>query len=301
MVRVFHLADFLKELPQIFRKRYLDTHETYLKSIADISAHLYPSKRGDDRPKCEKMVKCLLGAGPFGESLVDSEFESVYFRNLRNAWYNECALNESHDLDANLRFAPWKIVQSYYVILCGIGALVRCFNRSKGPMRQIETLGKFGTEFLRTRQRKAFFIPPFNFHVDQKGNFEPDFERDVAWDYANQYHIPNLRKCLSSVHRVGSITTIPHYLKSLREWAQYEDAYLFFRLYGKSPKRNLAFALSEITFGYLTQIEFFLIKLFGWGAIELQYDTFFREMKSNLKTEPRNLACRFAVYTDYLR
>ena len=36
--------DFLKQLPQVFRERYLQTHSIYLKSIADIIATMYKTR-----------------------------------------------------------------------------------------------------------------------------------------------------------------------------------------------------------------------------------------------------------------
>ena len=80
----------------------------------------------------------------------------------------------------------------------------------------------------------------------------------VDWSYASKHHIPKIIQCLKSVHTGNQLTTIPHYLKRLREWVQYEDSYLFFRLYGDSVKNNLDFSLKRISFGYLVQIEFFL-------------------------------------------
>ena len=36
------------------------------------------------------------------------------FRNLRNCWYNECALNYPFDnLDERIKFASWKIMLEY--------------------------------------------------------------------------------------------------------------------------------------------------------------------------------------------
>lgn len=256
-------------------------------------------KGGNSKRVCQAMIKSLMSAGNFTESMVDKKFESPYFRNLRNSWYHEAALNYPQNLDERLKFAPWKIVQCYYSVFSGISALIRCF-RDSGQLSHDGVLNIFGTEFLRNRKRKVFFLPPFNFHLNQDGGFDTAFEKAVGWDYATKYHIPNIKKCLNLVYKERRITTILHYLKRLRDWVQYEDSYLFFRLYGKSVKENLDFSLNKITFGYLVQIEFFLIKLFGWNTVKLQFDTFNRELNQNLKIEPTTLVERFDIYEERL-
>lgn len=294
------MVDFFRELPNIFRKRYLETHERYLKSIADVAAHLYPKKGGNSKRVCLAMVGNMLSAGNFTESMADKEFESPHFRNLRNSWYHEVALNNPHDnLDERLKFAPWKIIQCYYSVFSGISSLIRCFHRFR-RLSHDSVLNIFGNEFLRNRKRKIFFLPPFNFHLNQQGRFDTAFEKAVGWKYATEYHIPNIKECLKSVHEKGHVTTILHYFKKLRDWVQYEDSYLFFRLYGERVKEYLDFSLSKITFGYLAQIEFFLINLFRWTTVKLQFDTFRRELEQNLKIEPMNLIQRFKVYEDCL-
>ena len=293
------MVDFLNELPKKFRERYLDTHEKYLKSISDIAVYLYFNSYNDWDGACETIVNKLLSAGKFTDVKVDNEYESIYFRNLRNAWYHEVALNNPEDnFDQRLKFAPWKIIQCYYSIFAGISALVRCFN-SSNERSHGKIISFFGNNFLRNRKRRLFFLPPFNFHLNQQGKFNPVFEEAVNWDYG-KFHYPILKDCLKSVYKNGKFTTIPHYLKSLREWVQYEDSYLFFRLYGDSVKRNLDSSLTIINFGYLVHVEFFLIKLFGWDSLEPQFITFINEIIQNLDIEPTHLIKRFNIYEKYL-
>lgn len=294
------MVKLLKNLPELFRQRYLDTHEKFLKSIADITAHLYFKKDNHLEYGCEIMTKLLLSAGNFSESMVNKNYESQYFRNLRNSWYHEVALNNPQDdLDQRFKFAPWKIIQCYYSIFAGISALIRCFNSFKIDSHK-KIFNIFGNEFLRNNKRKIFFLPPYNFYLDQEGNFNPLFEEMVNWSYASEYHIPKIKQCLTSVRTKNQLTTIPHYLKRLREWAQYEDSYLFFRLYGDSVKKNLDFSLKRISFGYLVQIEFFFIKLFGWEPLKLQFNTFNEELEQNIEINPINLSQRFIIYDKYL-
>lgn len=289
------MVDFLKDLPQKFRERYLNTHENYLKSIADIAVTISLKNFTDRKISSEYMVKRLNSAGIFTESKIDDDYESVYFRNLRNAWYHEVTLNNPEDdLDQRIKFAPWKIVQCYYCVVAGISALIRCFY-SKVFNSHDKVFNLFGSLFLNNKKRRVYFLPPYNFMLNPNGILEPDYKEVVDWDN-DMLHFNNIMLCLKSVKKKKGFTTIPHYLKSLREWVQYEDAYLFFRLYGNGVKRDLDFYLNVISFGYLLQTEFFFIKLFGWDTVKLQFDTFYKEMRENLKITPRSLNIRFNVY-----
>ena len=86
------MVDFLQELPNTFRERYLQTHSRYLKSIADIIANNYDWR--DEEKATVNMVSQLVSQNPrFREERRDPGHETPEFRNLRNCWYNECALN----------------------------------------------------------------------------------------------------------------------------------------------------------------------------------------------------------------
>jgi len=293
------MVKFLENLPELFRERYLNTHEDYLKSIADIATHLYFEDYDHLEEGCKTMMNILVSSGKFSESKVVKSFNSNYFRNLRNSWYHEVALNSPQDdFDQRLKFAPWKIIQCYYSIFAGISALIRCFNSSK-INSHIKTFNIFGNDFLRNRKRKIFFLPPYNFYLNQEEDFDSVFGQIVDWQYAREVHIPKIKQCLESVQSGQQQTTIPHYLKRLREWVQYEDSYLFFLLYGESVKENLDYSLERISFGYLVQVEFFLINLFGWEPLKLQFDTFNEKIQENLEVIPINLSQRFNVYKDY--
>ena len=294
------MVKLFKDLPKLFRQRYLNTHERFLKSIADLTAHLYFKRYNHLEDGCENMITTLLSVGNFSEHMVDKSYESQYFRNLRNAWYHEVALNNPQDdLDQRFKFAPWKIIQCYYSIFAGISALIRCFNSSEIDSHN-KIFNIFGNKFLRNKKRKIFFLPPYNFHLNQQGNFDLLFEETVDWPYGRENHIPNIKECLKLVHTGNKITTIPHYLKKLREWVQYEDSYLFFLLYGETVKTNLDFSLKRISFGYMVQIEFFFIKLFGWEPLKFQFNDFNEKLEENLEINPINLSQRFIIYEKHL-
>lgn len=294
------MVRFLDTLPEVFRERYLKTHETYLKSIADIIAHMYTGKTPKEytgktpKENCTNMVLHLLEVSKI-EKRSDVDEETSHFRNLRNCWYHECALNYPETLDERLRFAAWKIIQCYYVVFSSIVSLVCCFHPEQKS--HDTTLNIYVSNFLCNRKRKNYFLPPTNFYLDQQGNFPEEFSQTVDWDYADSYHIPNIIKCLEKVREKNRRVSIPHYLKSLREWVTYGDAYLFVRLYGESPKNNLSFSLEHIAFIHCVQTEFFLLHLFGWDAVNLQFKAFLNQLKTNLKITSNPLIARFQVYS----
>jgi len=291
------LVDFLRQLPEVFRERYLQTHSVYLKSIADIIAAMYKTR--NLRKASVNMVRKLLTQGAkVDEKREDPGHETLEFRNLRNCWYHECSLNYPFkNLDERLKFASWKIIQCYYSVFASIAALVCCYHPpQKSP---IKTLNIYGREFLCSKERRNFFLPPVNLYLNQQGIIPIDLSERISWGYAHEFKMPYIKKCLESVHKENTITTIPHYLKSLREWVTYQDAYLLFRLYGEAPKEDLDFSLKKIAFVHCLQTEYYLINLFGWDAVERQYDTFLTELENNLGITSSTLLGRFDAYRSF--
>lgn len=291
------LADFLKKLPQVFRKRYLQTHSIYLKSIADIIETMYKTR--DLEKASSNMIQKLLNQGAkLDEKREDPGHETLEFRNLRNCWYHECSLNYPFkNLDNRLKFASWKITQCYYSVFASIASLVCCYHPpQKSPKK---TLNIYGREFLCGKEKKNFFLPPVNLYLNQEGKIPNDLSERITWKYAHEFKIPYIEKCLKWTRKEKTITTIPHYLKSLREWVTYQDAYLLFRLYGEGPKADLDFSLKRIAFIHCLQTEYYLINLFGWEAVERQYDTFLTELENNLEITSPTLRARYNSFQSF--
>ena len=288
------MVDFLKELSDTFKKRFLQTHSVYLKSIADIIAVMYNTTTL--RKASNNMVRKLLSQGArLHENREDPGHETFEFRNLRNCWYHECSMNYPFgNLDERLKFASWKIIQCYYSVFASIASLVCCYHPPQWSINK--TLSIYGKEFLCNRERKRFFLPPVNLYLNQEGIIPRDLSEMITWEYAHEFKIPHIEKCLIEVHKENTITTIPHYLKSLREWITYQDAYLLLRLYGESPKEDLDFSLKRVAFVHCLQTEYYLINLFGWEAVERQYDAFSTELENNLKIKSLTLEARFSAY-----
>ena len=304
------MVKFLDSLPQVFRERYLDTHEKFLKSIADVIGYLFGpiyGKRIEDwREPCRKMLLKLIPAEELSKR-SDVEYETVHFRNLRNCWYHECALHHPLDnIDSRLLFAAWKIIQCYYAVFSSVASLVRLENTQIKGHDKI--LNFYLTNFVCNKDLEDFFLPPANFYLNQQGVFSDKFSKMVNWDYADSYHLPVIKECLEYTKKemereqdgrvVNLRIGIPHYLKILRDWANYQDAYLFFRLYGQTVKQNLDVCLKRITFIHCVQTECFMMKTFGWNALELQFETFLSELATNLGIESPALEDRFNVYRE---
>lgn len=142
---------------------------------------------------------------------------------------------------------------------------------------------------------KSYSPTPANNFLDQQGNLEND-ELLRKWKWGETHSIPVMVKCLQWARNGKGVTTFVHYLKQLREWATYEDSYLFFRMYGPSVKQNLDNYLQDISFFYLTLAELFLIRACGLEAVNLQYDRFVSELKNNLVLDAPTLTSRFNAY-----
>ena len=255
------LARFLETLPSLFRKRYLDKHEKFLGSLGEVTAYLYLGWNAAS-PNHYQLLTQLPLTGKFPITLRDKPAsEQPQFRNLRNAWYHELALRYPEDFDTRLKFAGWKIVQGYYCVFSSVAAMVRCI-REKGWLSHNQTINIFAHELVGSDKFGCYFLAPAGTFLNQQGRLT-NYEAMKTWGYARLYHIPQIRKCLRSAReRKHELTTAVHYLKSLREWATYEDAYLLFRMYGQTVKKGLDFSLQTLATLYLVHVEYFLTRAF---------------------------------------
>jgi len=124
---------------------------------------------------------------------------------------------------------------------------------------------------------------------------------DIEWINDHQSSLQRIKNGLRWAReklqlREDEIITVPHYLLGLRERVNYEDAYLFFRLYDPNPRSRLELALSNLVSQYLCQTELFLIRLFGWTDVNIQFETFASQLKNNLEFEAPELQERLSLY-----
>jgi hypothetical protein len=244
------------------------------------------------------MVRALQKGGTIRKKRHDPrDYESPYFRNLRNAWYHELAMTKT-----GIDIAAWKIVQAYYAVYCSVSALLRCYYPTlKGGHER--SLRLYAQDFVTKDSRRGFLLPPATLYLENglKGL------DSITWEYGKTNHIPNVKmgfewakKELYRREINVDIVTLPVYLMALRQWVNYTDAYLFFMLYGKTVRDNLDTSLNNITWLYLVQTEYYLIELFRWDAMELQLTTFVDQLKDKLGTFSPRLEARFEVYRKLL-
>lgn len=151
------MVNFFLNLPQTFRDRYLNTHETYLSSISSLVRYFYGGKNEEEF--CLNIMRSLSKREHFPISIPDNpDEESFHFRHLRNAWYHECALRYPSDLDSRIMFGAWKIVQCYYSVFASIAALVRCIRNNADRIGHAQTINIYAQEVLKNEKFSRFFL-----------------------------------------------------------------------------------------------------------------------------------------------
>lgn len=127
----------------------------------------------------------------------------------------------------------------------------------------------------------------------------------ITWDHGLKEHVPSIQAGFdwakrelerSHPHAEVRVVTIPVYLMALREWVNYFDTYLFFMLYGESIRERLELSLNNITTLYPILTEYYMMRLFGWQALELQFNTFKEQLKDKLDLNSPQLEERIGVY-----
>jgi hypothetical protein len=282
-----------ESIARAFRARYLDTHEKYLDSIATLVAACNDqSALGNGRFMLSHAVSVRAVCTQM--KALNRFDEARALRNLRNCWYHECALNHPLDFDDRMRFAPWKIIQFFYTIYSALSSVVRCFDNRR-ILGQGTALDEFTSEVIINPPHR--FVPaPLCFYL-RSGVIAPLPRSVVSWPYGLSCHVPNVQRCLESVPTTPTRpVSLFHYFKSLREWANYEDSYIFINLFGPSVISRLARSLYAIVSGFLPVVEVFLISFYGWDRIHPEFLTFSSRVLHHLKTEPTSLSARFGEY-----
>lgn len=283
-----------ENIASAFRARYLDTHEKYLDSIATL---LGVCNNHMSLATGEFMVRRSASVQTTCLQMRNlNRFDgALSLRNLRNSWYHECALNYPEVLNDRMKFAPWKIIQFFYATYSAVSAMVRCFD-NRPRLSQRTALNEFTTEIIINPHRS--FVPiPLNFYL-QGGVLTPSPPLVVSWPYGLRCHVPSVQQCLQSIHANSTRpVSLFHYFKSLREWANYEDSYIFINLFGPRVISILDSSLKRIVQGFLPVAEVFLILFYGWGMVYDQFKQFSSRVEHILKVRPSSLIMRFEEYS----
>jgi hypothetical protein len=282
-----------ESIERAFRARYLNTHEKYLDSIATL---LRACNERGSLANGQFMLSDVVSIRTMCTQMKarDRFDETRALRNLRNSWYHECALNYPQTLDDRMKFAPWKIIQFFYAIYSALSSMVRCFD-DRPRLTQQFALNEFATEVI--VHPPARFMPvPFCFYL-QSGDITPSPRSVVSWAYGLSCHVPNVQQCLESLPTTSTRpVSLFHYFKYLREWANYEDSYIFINLFGPSVISRLDSSLRTIVLGFLPVAEVFLISFYGWDRVHPEFITFSNRIVRHLKAEPTSLITRFEEY-----
>ena len=139
---------------------------------------------------------------------------------------------------------------------------------------------------------------PLNFYL-QDGVIIPSTSSVISWPYGLNWHMPNVQRCLESLHATStSPVSLFHYFKSLREWANYEDSYIFINLFGPSIISGLDSSLRRIVPWFCPVAEVFLISFYGWDRVHKQFKQFASHTEQHLEVRPSSLISRFEEYSE---
>lgn len=273
-------------------KEYMNPHDYCLRSLSDILDYCFGKTVGAER--CERMLDKLTEVSINYERINEpDDVETEHFRNLRNAWYHECAMSGSEEAMA------WKIIKAYYVVLCSISAMVRSHVQNITEPSHKKMLRLYTDYFLCHNIRRKLLFHPTNIYLEHDlVGTDPKGLDDPYW-ISRYTRVKNGLEWAKNWPYLGGLRVfgVPHYLLALREWVNYEDAYLFFMLYGRNPKERLVRSLSGITASYLTQAEFYMIQRCGWDAVNLQFTTFTHQLNDKQRSSSPELENRFDVYS----
>ena len=124
---------------------------------------------------------------------------------------------------------------------------------------------------------------------------KPKFEDVIKWKYGKDFHCPRIENSLKRIKRQRSISVF-HFFQNLRQWASYQEPYIFINLYGEGPKSDLERYMNDISFCFAYLVERFHIAFFGHEEIQRSYEDFSRRVRTHLKINPTHLIARFESY-----
>ena len=285
-------------------------HCNYINAISDLIFYCYTGSIYEKPREILRIVeKDLSYFNKIKRLNIGSKNKAI--TNLRNAWYHELAFlepigDERENRINRMKFSPWKIIQFYYSIYSGISAMTRCINNQEkiGHKKMINIF----THNLLTRKElsKKFFVSPFCFVLNRKRVLSPAPSDVIKWSYGITDKCPILENCLLKILKKGKVS-IFHYFWELRNWVNYQDSYIFRRLYGKSLKWNLDHDMHVILNTFLTLTELYMIMVFGYDKIKEDKDIFVNDFnkyfESNIENDQRLTSYinkRFEIHEDFL-
>jgi hypothetical protein len=226
--------------------------------------------------------------------------------NLRNAWYNELAFLDKSFGEVQYKFIPWKTIQFYYTIFMSLSSISRCFSSNPNISGHDRMINYFNNQILiRPTLSKKLFVPPFCFVLTKEKEITPPFESVISWKYGLSYKCPSIQECLESCYKENRNTSLFNYFLQLRNWVNYEDSYIFRRLYGESWRPGFYWDMYKIMSSFLMVTESFLSWIYGYEEISKEKDMLVTEynryfepgIEQELRTT-NNIEKRFLYYEE---
>lgn len=142
----------------------------------------------------------------------------------------------------------------------------------------------FTINILRRKALRDFFPQPFCFVMGQNGIIQPSFSSKIDWKHGLKIKCPTLELCLKNIFN-GSTVSLFHYFLQLRNWVNYEDSYIFRRLYSKSAKPIMFSNMEVILTTFLTISELYLMKVLDYDEIISEAQTYITEFGKYMEPE----------------
>lgn len=262
-------------------KEFQNKHYYYLKDIKFKIENSF-GKTKEDIPK--KMLENLKFYDSFIKKIKskgDYDKERMG-KLLLNSWYHESGLNHPDNVSERTLFVGWQIIKFYYTIYSALSCVVRSDNHKIWGHDYM--INYFTDNFIKNNFcQNPFFMQPFNVYIDNNNNILNKIDDRVK-----------IEICLKSTQRLynlkykknGKKVSLFHYFKFLREWANYQNPSLFIELYGLTLKECTDECLLKISYCFLSYVEIYYIKFFGWEEYEKLYLYFSEHMKKHIKIDP---------------
>ena len=120
--------------------------------------------------------------------------------------------------------------------------------------------------------------------MNQNGIIQPSFSLKINWEHGLKYKCPTVETCLKNVFN-GSTVSLFHYFLQLRNWVNYEDSYIFRRLYSQSAKPIMFSNMQVILTTFLTLSEIYLMKIMSYDEITSEAQTYIKEFRIYMEPE----------------
>jgi hypothetical protein len=281
---------------------FWNTHYKYLEEIAQLVSLGATQKTWAPISVINGALSTKLSMNDkWSRSRKNKGLPDIAIRHLQNSWFNECALRYPYDGNflERMRFAPWKIVQFYYVIYSGLSSMLR-FIDSTAERTHIGSLNFFLSGIASDSRlcTRLFPIPIGFFLMEDK--LLPD-RYHVKIPVQPRYYRGELGLILSDTRaalkmKADSVVGMVHYFRWLREWFNYYAAYIFANLYGTTVKSNLDHDLAVISSSFMMATEMFAISFLGKRRFRALYGNFRRMLIGSLNVTPTFIDERLALY-----